>query len=103
MEKLKSSKGESIAEVLVASLVMAAEHRASDVHLSAGVPPKFRIDSLLYNAENTEPLTYADCLAYAERLAGERFKEVEEIGSIDLSETISGHRIRINLYHSHGI
>ena len=81
---------------------MAAEHRASDVHLSAGVPPKFRIDSLLYNAENTEPLTCADCLAYAERLAGDRFKEVEEIGSIDLSETISGHRIRINLFHSHG-
>ena len=63
---------------------MAAEHRASDVHLSAGVQPKFRIDSLLYNAENTEPLTCADCLAYAERLAGDRFKEVED-GAEDLT------------------
>lgn len=80
----------------------AADHKASDVHLTEGVRPKLRIDGLLYDAENAEPLTYDDCTAFAKRLAGDRYSEIEKIGNLDSSETISGHRIRINLYHSQG-
>lgn len=80
----------------------AANAGASDVHLAKGVPPKYRIDGLLQNAENVPPLTQEDCLAYARMLAGDRFNELEKIGEIDLSETIASHRIRINLFRQQG-
>lgn len=79
----------------------AAETGASDIHLVKGVPPKFRIDGLLQNAKQ-DPLSDADCRAYAKRLAGDRCQELAKVGEIDLASTISGHRIRINLFRQQG-
>jgi twitching motility protein PilT len=80
----------------------AAEAGASDIHLVKGVPPKFRIDGLLQSAVNTEPLTSEDCIAYAQRLAGDKFEEISTIGQLDLASTIADHRIRMNLFLQQG-
>ena len=82
-------------------VTMAAQAKASDMHLSCGVPPKFRIDGQLQDGTN-EALTHEDCESYAKRLAGERYEEIAGIGELDASETISGHRVRINLFRQQG-
>lgn len=74
---------------------------ASDVHFSYGVPIKFRIDGKLQNATDT----YMDddlCESFARALAGRRYDEMEEIGELDLSATLAGHRVRINLFRQQG-
>ncbi len=76
---------------------LASSMNASDVHLAAGVPPKVRIDGELQNLE--EPaLTSEDCEQYAKDLAGDQYGHISEIGELDLSATLGGERVRINLY-----
>jgi twitching motility protein PilT len=79
----------------------AAERGASDVHFACGVPPKFRIDGQLQDGSE-EPMSASDCEQYAKILAGERYQEIMGIGELDLSDEISGHRIRINLFRQQG-
>lgn len=89
--------------VTIEELIQAAANAgASDVHLVKGVPPKFRIDGMLQNAEGAAPLTDEDCYNYAQELAGERIEEIKHIGQLDLSGTIAGHRVRINLFRQQG-
>ncbi|MCH4207535.1 MAG: PilT/PilU family type 4a pilus ATPase [Solobacterium sp.] len=79
----------------------AALKNASDVHLAAGIAPKCRIDGQLENLEE-QPLTAADCEAYAKELAKDQYDLISSIGELDLSATIAGERIRINLYREQG-
>lgn len=78
-----------------------AAQGASDIHFACGIPPKYRIDGELVNADET-PLTAEDCEAYGKQLAGEKYLEMETIGELDLSTTIASHRTRINLYRQQG-
>jgi len=80
---------------------LAVEARTSDIHFACGVPVKFRVDGQLVNA-NDYVMTYDDCESYAKRLAGERYNDIAYIGELDASETIGGHRIRINLFRQQG-
>ena len=82
-------------------IVQAANDGASDVHLTAGQPPKYRLHGEIQSM-NTEPLSADDCIEYAKELVGEEWKEIAEIGELDAAKTVAGHRIRINLYKVSG-
>lgn len=76
-----------------------ASLNASDIHLEAGVRPKLRIDGLLQDSED-DVLTADDSLSIARSLAGDQYREMEDIGELDFSKTIARHRCRINLFHT---
>lgn len=78
----------------------AGEQGSSDVHLVYGIPPKCRIDGSLVNLRD-KPLSESEDAEMAQILAGDRFEEIKEIGELDLSQNIAGHRVRINLFRSH--
>jgi twitching motility protein PilT len=81
----------------LSSLVAAARDRhASDIHLEPGFPPAFRISSHLQSAG--EPISRDDLTAMAIELIGDEFwPEFQQRGSFDLSRTIEGVRLRINI------
>ncbi len=79
----------------------AASQRVSDIHLVKGLPPKGRIDGQLENLADT-PLTDEDCEAIAKDLAGDLYPAIRRSGELDLAKTISGERIRINLFRQQG-
>ena len=81
----------------LSSLVAAARDRhASDIHLEPGLPPAFRISSHLQSAG--EPISRDDLTAMAMELIGdELWPEFQQRGSFDLSRTIEGVRLRINI------
>ena len=82
-------------------IVQSAHDGASDIHLTAGQPPKYRLHGEIQSM-NDEPLTAEDCIEYAKELVGEDWKQIESIGEIDAAKTVAGHRIRINLYKVRG-
>ena len=82
-------------------IVQAANDGASDVHLTAGQPPKYRLHGEIQSM-NEELLSADDCVEYAKELVGEEWKEIAEIGELDAAKTVAGHRIRINLYKVSG-
>jgi len=77
------------------------ENGASDLHITAGIPPQFRINGHLrflaefdtpLNQEMTKALTYS-------MLAGRQVEEFERTKELDFSYGISGlGRFRVNLY-----
>ncbi len=79
----------------------AASQRVSDIHLVKGLPPKGRIDGQLENLSDV-PLTDEDCEQIAKDLAGDLYPAIRRSGEIDLAKTISGERIRINLFRQQG-
>lgn len=72
---------------------------ASDLHLAYGLPPKARLDGQLTVLEGELPLTEEDCEAMAVQLMGE---SMPHIGERDLSLTLAGRRVRVNLYRQSG-
>ena len=82
-------------------IAVAAEKRASDVHLIAGLPPKCRTDGQIRNLLE-EQLSHEDCEELGRQLAGEHVKQIREIGQLDFSATLAGRRIRINLFRQQG-
>ncbi len=82
-------------------IAMAAENRASDVHLIAGLPPKCRIDGEIVNLADV-PLSKEDCDTYGLELAGEHIKKIDSIGQLDFAATLAGRRIRVNLFRQQG-
>ena len=74
----------------------ARDSHASDIHLEPGLPPAFRISSHLQSAG--EPISRDDLTAMAMELIGDEFwPEFQQRGSFDLSRTIEGVRLRINI------
>ncbi|WP_181349730.1 type IV pilus twitching motility protein PilT [Thalassobacillus sp. CUG 92003] len=73
---------------------------ASDIHLTVGVPPVFRIhgDLRQYGKENMTPEdTYGMSRAI---LSDIMWKQLEDVGEVDFSYGIKGvSRFRINVYH----
>ena len=82
-------------------IVQAAKDGASDIHLTAGQPPKYRLHGAI-ESMNDEILSPQDCIEYAQELVGNEWKQIEEIGELDAAKTVAGHRIRINLYKVSG-
>lgn len=82
-------------------IALASEKQASDVHLIAGLPPKCRVDGRIVNL-TPEPLSPMDCENYGKQLAGEQVQKISRTGQLDLSASIAGRRIRINLFRQQG-
>ncbi len=83
-------------------ITQASEAGASDIHLIAGLPPKYRLSGALQNM-NGEILSREECVSYAMELAGNEWKSYEDTGELDASETICGVRLRIHIFRQQGI
>ena len=81
---------------------MAKEKGASDIHLSSGLPPKYRLDGELQNMTE-EVLTPDDCDAVARYLLGNDYEEMQKIGEADAAATICENRCRIHIFKQQGV
>lgn len=75
---------------------------ASDIHLIYGLPPKYRHSGELKDM-SPQPLTEADCVAYAKELAGGGWDEYVSTGELDAANTYAGNRCRIHIFRQQGI
>lgn len=84
-------------------LTIAAEHGASDVHITVGVPPKMRVNGALYNMDypslmpqDTEPIIMS--------IMDRRRKEIfDEKGEVDFSISVPQiGRYRVNIFKQRG-
>ncbi|MBR6654650.1 MAG: type IV pilus twitching motility protein PilT [Oscillospiraceae bacterium] len=83
-------------------IARAVESRTSDVHLTVGLPPVFRVDGKLVN-DGTVPLTEADVYEAVRLIANEdELKELDTVGEIDLAVSFEGSRMRVNAYRQQG-
>jgi len=90
----------------------ARKEGASDLHLVYGSPPKLRIHGSLKDFPGAAPLTDEDCERYArELLAPDKEEggitkgespELPVCGEADAARTVSGIRIRINIFRQQG-
>lgn len=81
----------------------AAAQNASDIHLTVGLPPVFRVDGALVNDGETA-LTEEDVRSAAKQLTTEaQLKELETVGEIDFAVTFrETNRMRCNIYRQQG-
>ncbi len=88
---------------LVELLSLGAEKKASDVHLTVGIPPTYRIDGALISLPEKE-LTQEDTLCLIKQALDEtRLKMLEENGEIDFSYSIPKiGRFRVNAFMQRG-
>ena len=77
------------------ALSAAVERGASDVHLSVGGPPVFRINGELTPLENWPALSAADLESTATWVAGDNFGKE---GDVDCAVTYAGARWRVSVY-----
>ncbi|MDQ0286521.1 twitching motility protein PilT [Desulfofundulus luciae] len=96
-------------------LKLAFELKASDVHLTVGRPPVFRVHGKLFAADELDAravpwvedlpvLTAGDTEALARQLIpGDRFQQFMQVGESDLSYAIPGvGRFRVNAFKQRG-
>ena len=75
---------------------IARDRRASDIHLEPGLPAALRISSQLQTFG--EPISRDDLSAMALEVLGDAlWTEFQQRGSEDISRTIEGVRLRINV------
>lgn len=88
---------------LIEIVNMGTSMKASDIHLTVGIPPTFRISGELMNiggevlsSEDTEKLTM-------QALSENKFKILEKVGELDFSYSNPGvGRYRVNAYKQRG-
>lgn len=79
-------------------LKIAIERKCSDVHLSVGIEAIGRIDLKLEKITK-EIFTQNHIIEYAKEILEDKFLEIENIGELDKSFSISGlSRFRVNIY-----
>ena len=81
----------------------AVERGASDIHLTVGIPPIYRIDGTLVDAGDV-PLVEEDVAAAAEELADQRqLDTLKQVGEADFAVTFDGEiRMRCNVFYQQG-
>lgn len=83
-------------------LVMTVNRKASDLHITVGLPPILRIDGKLTRIQ-IERLTPDDTKNYAKEILGEKYDEYLKKGEIDISYSVAGTgRFRVNVYKQRG-
>jgi twitching motility protein PilT len=89
---------------IVELLKLAHNNKASDVHISVGIPPVFRINGKLIHVGNVDPLMPDDAKKLAFELLSDKHKYIlQDKGEIDFSYAISGiGRFRVNVYQQRG-
>lgn len=74
------------------------DRRASDLHLTVGLPPTIRVNGKLIKLGD-EKLTPNALKEFAEEILEEKFEEYDRVGEIDTSYSISGTgRFRVNIF-----
>ncbi len=89
--------------ILEELLELVFEQGASDLHLSPGLPPVFRIDGVLIRGEY-QPMTKEDCqrLIFS-MLTNEQRRVLEQNWELDCSYGVAGvGRFRVNVYKDRG-
>jgi len=88
---------------LIELLSIGVERNASDVHLTVGIPPTYRIDGALVSLVEKK-LTPEDTLYLVRQALDEtRLKKLEEDGEIDFSYSIHAiGRFRVNAFKQRG-
>lgn len=81
----------------------AVERKASDLHVSVGIPPYLRIDGRLVPMEHP-PLSVEDCSSLAKEMLGEEsWLTFTQTGEYDSSYSVSGlARFRVNVFKQRG-
>lgn len=89
---------------IVELLKLAHQNKASDVHITVGIPPVFRINGKLIHVGNIDALLPADTEKIAFELINEKQIEMlKDKGEIDFSYAIGGvGRFRVNVYSQRG-
>ncbi len=81
----------------------AAVAGASDVHLTVGLPPVFRVHGELHVQQQWEPLNPEMTVNLVRPMAGEKWELLRERGEIDLAYSLPGvSRFRVNVFHQRG-
>ena len=85
-------------------LMKALEMEASDIHLTVGIPPAFRIHKRLERIEDFPRLMPSDTEELArDCLSSNKFRELNDTGEVDTSYSIPGiGRYRVNVYRQRG-
>lgn len=79
-------------------VALAAQKKASDIHLTVGLPPVFRLDGVLTNIDE-EAMSESDVYHCACQLATTpQLEEYKQVGESDFAVTFAGTRMRCNLY-----
>jgi twitching motility protein PilT len=88
---------------LIELLCIGVERNASDVHLTVGIPPTYRIDGALVSLVENK-LTPEDTLYLVKQVLNEsRLNKLEEYGEIDFSYSIPTiGRFRVNAFKQRG-
>ncbi|MBC7326478.1 MAG: type IV pilus twitching motility protein PilT [Moorella sp. (in: Bacteria)] len=81
----------------------AAAAGASDVHLSVGLPPVFRVHGELQVQRQWEPVDSEMIASLVRPMVGERWEVFQERGEIDLAYSLPGvSRFRVNVFQQRG-
>jgi len=85
-------------------LHIAVQRRASDLHLTVGLPPQLRIDGVLTPLPSFEPLADEDTHTLASQmLDSKQLDQFEEAKELDMALSVRGlSRFRVNLYRQRG-
>jgi len=95
-------KEENFLKTLNELLETTVNEKASDLHLTVGLPPTIRVNGELINID-TNKLTPAETEQYSKEILGEAYKEYLDIGEFDTSYSISGlGRFRVNVFKQRG-
>lgn len=84
-------------------LITAKENKASDVHITVGLPPKMRINGILVDMDYPRLLPPDTEAVISTMMSDKRLQQFEEIGEIDFSYSIPQiGRYRVNVFHQRG-
>lgn len=80
------------------------QRKASDLHLTPGVPPQFRIDGVLVPADQP-PMNPEECRELCHAMLDEkRIARLEAEKGLDTSLSVEGlGRFRLNIFHQRGV
>lgn len=84
-------------------LITAKENKASDVHITVGLPPKMRINGILVDMDYPRLLPPDTEAVISTMMSDTRLQQFEELGEIDFSYSIPQiGRYRVNVFHQRG-
>lgn len=84
-------------------LITAKENKASDVHITVGLPPKMRINGILVDMDYPRLLPPDTEAVISTMMSDKRLQQFEELGEIDFSYSIPQiGRYRVNVFHQRG-
>ena len=85
-------------------LITAKENKASDVHITVGLPPKMRINGILVDMDYPRLLPPDTEAVISTMMSDKRLQQFEELGEIDFSifPSLRFGRYRVNVFHQRG-